>query len=392
MEGKMKKGKLPRGVTRRGKSLVISFALPDGTIERRSMGPCVTPEDAAEQRTIYRRQVRLGEYEPWKAREAAPKKVTVADLWPVYLRNYENKGKTDAGRLKIAWAHLKPMFEAVAVVDVSTMAIEQYVEARRADGVQNGTINRELATLRAMLIRGSKVTPRMVAMVPAFPERLKEAAPRKGFITDAEYKTLATNAKDPWLRTLIGCAYAFGFRKGELLNLRVRQVDLIDKWIRLDAEDTKNGEPRKVRMTSEVFRLMKECVQGKDPDHFVFTRAGGEHVCDPREEWYNLCISSGLGQWIPAKRRNGKEFKAYRGLNLHDFRRSAIRNMVRRGVNESVAMKISGHKTASVFRRYNITDERDLAEATRLIEAGSKLDIPETETDTKSDTATYAHA
>src|SRR5215831_10275515 len=98
----------------------------------------------------------------------------------------------------------------------------------------------------------------------------------------------------------------------------------------LDAEDTKNGEPRKMRMTSEVFQLMKECVQGKDPDHFVFTRVGGQRVCDPREEWYNLCISSGLGQWIPAKRRNGKEFEAYRGLNLHDFRRSAIRNMVRR--------------------------------------------------------------
>ncbi len=388
----MKKGKLPRGVTRRGKSLVISFALPDGTIERRSMGPCATAEYAAEQRALYRRQVREGTYEPWKARQAAPKKVTVADLWPVYLRNYENKGKTDAGRLEIAWNHLKPKFAALTVANVSTALIEEYIESRRADGVKNATVNRELACLRAMLIRGSKVTPRMVSMVPAFPERLKEAAPRKGFITDSEYKKLAENAKDLWLRCLVACAYAFGFRKGELLNLRVRQVDLIEKWIRLDGEDTKNGEPRKVRMTSEVFQLMKECVQGKDPDHFVFTRAGGQHVADPRSEWYSLCCVSGLGQWIPAKRRNGKEFKAYRGLNLHDFRRSAIRNMVRRGVNESVAMKISGHKTASVFRRYNITDERDLAEATRLIEAGSQLATPESKTDTKSDTSTYAHA
>lgn len=331
-------------------------------------------------------------YERWKKRQAAPKTVTVSDLWPIYLRNYQNKGKTDAGRLEIAWNHLQSKFGTVAVPDVSTALIEGYTADRRADGVQNGTINRELATLRAILIRGTKITPRMVSMVPSFPERLKEAAPRKGFITDAEYKTLAANAKDLWLRTLIACAYSFGFRKSELLNLRVRHVDLIDRWITLDAEDTKNGEPRKVRMTAEVLQLMNETVRGKNAEDFVFTRPAGSDVVDPREEWYSLCVSSGLGQWIPAKRKNGKEFKAYRGLNLHDFRRSAIRNMVRRGVNESVAMKISGHKTASVFRRYNIVDSRDLAEATRLIEAGSQLAVSESETDTKSDTVTYARA
>jgi len=75
-------------------------------------------------------------------------------------------------------------------------------------------------------------------------------------------------------------------------------------------------------------------------------------------------------------------------LNLHDFRRIAIRNMTRRGVSETVAMKISGHKTISVFKRYNIVDERDLAEATRLIEAGRQLDFA----GPKTDTSTYAHS
>jgi hypothetical protein len=65
--------------------------------------------------------------------------------------------------------------------------------------------------------------------------------------------------------------------------------------------------------------------------------------------------------------------------------------MTRRGISETVAMKISGHKTAHVFRRYNITDERDLAEATKKIEAGRQITVAAVETDTKSDTSTYAH-
>ncbi len=139
-------------------------------------------------------------------------------------------------------------------------------------------------------------------------------------------------------------------------------------------------------MTSEAYELLRACVAGKKPEDFVFTREGGHRVVDPREEWYSLCVSSGLGQWIPAKRKNGEEFNAYRGLNLHDFRRSAIRNMTRRGVSETIAMRISGHKTASVFRRYNIVDERDLERAARLIEAGRSG----SETDTKSDTSSFA--
>jgi integrase len=184
--------------------------------------------------------------------------------------------------------------------------------------------------------------------------------------------------------------HAFGFRKGELLGLRAGQVDLIDRLVHL--EETKNDEARDVPMTSEVFQLLTECIRGKGKEDFVFSRPAGSHVVDPREEWYSLCVSSELGKFELARRQNGEEYKPYVALNLHDFRRSAIRNMVRRGVHDSVAMKISGHKTASVFKWYNITSKDDLADASRKIEAGSQLDLSESETDTVTNTVTYARA
>jgi integrase len=295
-------------------------------------------------------------------------------------------------RFQIESGFLKPKFENMGIEDVTTDSVNQYIETHRAQGVQNATINRETATLRAMFHHGTRVTPPMVDRMPAFPARLKESAPRKGFITDVKYAELKNNAKPLWLRTLIACAYTFGFRKGELLNLRVRQVGLLDRWLELEEGSTKNGEARKVKMSAEVFTLMQASVRGKSPDGFVFTREDGRRVVDPRDDWYTLCVASELGRWEPAKRKKGEEYKRYVGLNLHDFRRSAIRNMTRRGISETVAMKISGHKTAHVFRRYNITDEHDLAEATKKIEAGRQPAILAVKSDTKSDTSSFAES
>ncbi len=234
--------------------------------------------------------------------------------------------------------------------------------------------------------------------MPAFPRKLKENAPRTGFVGDKEYAKLKANCKAPWLHALVAAAYSFGFRKGELVNLRVLQIDLLDRWIDLETGTTKNGEARKVRMTTEVFELMRGCVRGKDPDDHVFTpdekRKDGKlvrtRVVDPRDDWYTLCVKSGLGRWVPAKRKNGKHYLGYVGLHLHDFRRSAIRSMTRRGVGNHTAMRISGHKTFAVFQRYNIVDEADLIQASELIE--NRRQIPQVQTGTKTDTSEVAHS
>jgi integrase len=227
---------------RRGSSLEVSFALPDGTIERRSLGP-VSLKYAVAQRAIWRREVAERRY---AKRQARVKVYTVADLWQLYLTDYRNRRGKDERRWVLAWKHLQPAF------------------------------NRETTLLRAMFNYGRRTTAEggkpIVEHMPAFPHRLKENPPRTGLVCDEQYARLVANARELWLRALIALAYSFGFRKGELLNVRVRQVDLMDRWIELETGTTKNGEPRKVRMTSEVFQLMLARVRSKKPDDYVFTR------------------------------------------------------------------------------------------------------------------------
>jgi integrase len=125
---------------------------------------------------------------------------------------------------------------------------------------------------------------------------------------------------------------------------------LLDK-ITLDPGTTKNGDGRIARMTEEVHRLRLSCVRGKKPDEFVLTWDGGKPVRDFRDRWDKLTKAANM-----------------EGLLLHDLRRSAVRNLVRAGVQERVAMTISGHKSRSIFDRHNIVSETDLAEAAKKIE------------------------
>ena len=176
--------------------------------------------------------------------------------------------------------------------------------------------------------------------------------PRTGFLEDAAHVRLARECSKEglWLRALLTVAYSFGFRSGELLSMRVRQVDLLSRTIRLEVGSTKNDEGRITPMTDEVFKLLTACVVGKQPDDFVFTREDGRRVQSFRKRWKKVCLQAGVPDLI-----------------FHDLRRSGVRNLRRLGVQESVVMKISGHKTRSVFERYNIIDEADLTEAARKL-------------------------
>lgn len=394
----MKTAKLPKGISIRTGSY-IAYLTWQGKPIRQAVGKvgCITRKQAAGKRLELETQIENGTFKPKSSRPkpvepVKPVSYTVAELWQSYRLDYLSRSGRDVERLDIAWKRLQATFEKISTADVETNDISAYSLARQTAGMQNATVNRELALLKAMFRHGTRLTPPMVDRIPSFPRRLKESRPRQGFIGDKEYAVLCRNAKPLWLRTLLAICYTFGFRKSEALNLRCKHVDPFERWLML--EETKNGKPRKVKMTKEVYDLVLAAMVGKGPEGYLLTRQDGSPVVDPRDDWYALCVTSGLGRFEPAKRNNGKDYDRYVGLQLHDFRRSAIREMLRRGINEDTCMKISGHTTRSVFSRYNIVDTTDLEQASMLIERGrnTQVSVSETaaKTDTKTDTSVFA--
>jgi integrase len=120
----------------------------------------------------------------------------------------------------------------------------------------------------------------MVARVPRFPAKLRESDPRSGWLTDAEYESLQQNCKHDWLHGMLAVAFAFGLRKAELLRLKVQDVSLADRTIKLLPGTTKSDKGRTIKMTDDVYNRLKPCLDGKRPTDAVFTWSHGSAVRD----------------------------------------------------------------------------------------------------------------
>jgi len=175
---------------------------------------------------------------------------------------------------------------------------------------------------------------------------LKESNVRKGFFEYDQFLAIR-NALPDYLRPVVTFAYHTGWRKGEILGLTWDKVDMKQRTIRLEPGETKNEEARNVYMNDELFKEMQGVFsQRRLGCPYVFHHAGGQPIRKFEKAWNAACKATGL-----------------KGKLFHDFRRTAARNMVRSGIPERVAMTITGHKTRSVFDRYNIASDQDLKEA-----------------------------
>ena len=128
----------------------------------------------------------------------------------------------------------------------------------------NATINRELAALKRMFRLGQQSTPPKVVRAPKFP-KLAENNVRKGFLEDGQYRMLVEYCPELWFRSLVECGRTYGWRVSELLSMRVNQLDIAQRVIRLEPGTTKNRDGREVLMTDSVHKLLSALVMASQP-------------------------------------------------------------------------------------------------------------------------------
>lgn len=267
-------------------------------------------------------------------------------------------------------AYLKTLFAffgEIRVTDITTEKIERFIEKRKEDGLANSSINRELAALKRMFHLGARA--------------------RKGFFDHREFLALR-EALPSYLKPVVSFAYHTGWRVGEILGLTWEKADLEGKMVRLDPGETKNEEARTISLNEELLKEMVILQAKRRPEcPYIFHR-DGEKIKRITRAWETACRKAGLWTFDEKKGRMAPT------RIFHDFRRTAVRNMVRSGIPERVAMMISGHKTRSVFERYNIVSEADLKEAAKKQESyiltrdGYKMVTIESEKGLSGDAAT----
>jgi len=282
------------------------------------------------------------------------RRVRIGQLLDELLLDYEVNGKDHAWAERVVRKHLRPDFARVLAAKLNRPAMMQYVRRRQESGAANATINKALALLHRAFVLGAEAGK--VGILPRFPKKLPENNVRKGFFEWDQFVSARTYLP-PEIKPVITFAYWTGCRKGEILTLRWPQVDLANRVVRLEPGETKNDEPRTIPLCDELYemlRMQKAIRDEKWPDcPWLFVRQGNR-IKNFRKAWETACLAAGLID------ESGKPERLF-----HDLRRTGIRNLVRAGVPEKVAMTISGHKTRSVFDRYNIVSDQDLREAAR---------------------------
>ncbi len=271
-------------------------------------------------------------------------RVTFNELVDDFLTDYRINGRRSVDKAERSANKLRAEFGGLKATQLTTASVKRYIEKRMEESAAHATINRELAALKRMYKLGLMCTPPKVSQVPYIP-MLREDNVRTGFFEHQQFQKLMKHLPD-YLKTVTFFAYCSGWRKEEILSLTWDQVDLNQRCVRLMSGRTKNREGRTLYMESDLWQMIKDLNRKRAFGCPYVFHVEGKRIKDFRKAWDSACTKAGIT-----------------GMLFHDLRRTAVRNMVRAGIPERVAMSISGHKTRSVFDRYNIVSEDDLKEA-----------------------------
>jgi integrase len=278
--------------------------------------------------------------------------ITLKKLFDALEADYRIRGiltSRNKSNLKMVRESFK---DATRALSVTTAQIDAYIEKRIKAKYAPASTNRMTGMLglayKLAVDRGD-IDKADVPHIRHLPEAGNE---RKGFFDETQFRALH-DALPSDLADFALFGYLSSWRKNEIATLKWSDIE--KDLIHLRAENAKDRRARSLVIAGELVGLLERrqearLVGGSTFAGYVFHR-DGKPIQEFRKSWASACKKAGL-----------------KGRLFHDLRRSGVRNMVRAGVPQSIAMAVSGHSTFSMFRRYNIVDAPDLKEAMLRVE------------------------
>ncbi len=275
-------------------------------------------------------------------------RVTIGELLDGLERDYKLRDKWSVKNA----SNVKPLRDYLGTwraIDVTSEAVGKYIESLRSEGYSNATINRRMQ----LLGQGFKVGMRnkKISAAPFIPRLSEIGNERQGFFETADFEAVVSHLPE-YLRDFSRFSFVTGWRKGSIESLRWSQVG--EDVIYLRAENSKTRKPETMPLEGDLEAIIDrrreaQTIEDKDGNkrfaEYVF-HSQGNPVGDFRKAWATACEKANVSHRL-----------------FHDLRRTASRNMISAGVPQAVAMKITGHRTDSMFRRYAIVNEEQKREA-----------------------------
>lgn len=271
----------------------------------------------------------------------------VRDLINLAQRDYEINQRPYA----LVFPHqVKRLVERIGGIDVSDLTfevIESYKLERIEQGLARDTVNKELNGISKGLkiaVAAKMITPDQVPVI----KRLRPGEPRAGFLYAEEFRRVRDSMRSGDVCDVIEFAYWSGWRRGEVFGLQWDATNENWAWCY-----GKNNQAKVASLHGHLGEIIARRREKRIPSCcWVFHRKGKQVRCVRRA-------------WRSAVKKAGVSAKCF-----HDMRRSFCRNAIRVGIDRDTVLALSGHKTDSVFRRYNIQDEHDLEDAARRLKEG----------------------
>ena len=322
-----------------GRSWWIEYYDHDKRLRRERIGP---NKAAAEQRY---REVMSARTEGRYIKKSPDARTLFKDLAQWYLDLPEVKAKRSYNKDIMHTKRLIASFGGRLLKDINPAMVEAYKQERkcaisfRGKPTKPATVNRELTTFKTIFnkaVRNGKAEKNPAHGVKPF----KENNARDRILSPEEYVRLLAHCSDH-VRPVVRLGYFTAMRRGEILGLTWGQIDLKEGFIKLEAWDTKTEDPRLVPLNKELLEMFKAMPRGL-PMTPVFTYKG-RSMAEMHRSFVTACRNAGIGDFT-----------------FHDLRHTAINNWRLQGHDYFRIMAASGHKTMSVFKRYNTVNKEEL--------------------------------